>query len=373
MEAAMMMRMGYHTSDIDKLDHETRGEAERMKRYGFTDMAKICLENAGVDTRRLPQSEILTKALGNSSVRSGGIGSHTTDFPILLASILRRTVLAAYQIQPYVWRKFCRVAFSNDFREQYRMRYGTFGSLKEIQEGGTYPIVSMNDADQEKIKATTYGAKVGITRRMIANDDMQGFADRANQLGQAAARQLELLFFAVLKDNPKMSDGTAWIHADHDNLTSPGTYPTTAALEALRKKMKLKKNKKKTDFITVDPKLILCSPSLYLQFKRLNENEFAIDNGTPTGLSNSVRGMFREIVESPYMEDSAFNNGLSWFAFADPTLAPAVEMLFMDTENPFMAEQEDFNSDGMEMKIRIDAGCAPIDWTPVNKNLGAAS
>jgi hypothetical protein len=65
-------------------------------------------------------------------------------------------------------------------------------------------------------------------------------------------------------------------------------------------------------------------------------------------------------------------SGTRRYLFADPNIAPVLEVAFLNgVQTPYMESEETFDVDGMRWKIRHDYGVAAIDWQGAVTNAGA--
>jgi hypothetical protein len=80
---------------------------------------------------------------------------------------------------------------------------------------------------------------------------------------------------------------------------------------------------------------------------------------------NVVAGLYRDIVDTGRL------TGTRRYSFADPSIAPVIEVAFLDgNELPFMDSQEGFRMDGVEWKVRLDYGVGAIDYRGAVTNAG---
>jgi hypothetical protein len=61
----------------------------------------------------------------------------------------------------------------------------------------------------------------------------------------------------------------------------------------------------------------------------------------------------------------------AWYGAADPAMHDGVEIQYLNgVEMPFMDRQEAWDSDGVELKVRIDAAAKALDFRTLAKNNG---
>ncbi len=318
------------------------------------DMARNCLERAGVRTAGMLGRELATRAVQHT----------TSDFPLIFGNVMHKMLLAAYTAIPDVWRKFCRVGSLSDFRPHYRYRPGSFGNLATVAEGGTYTYGAMSDAVRESITGATKGKLLNLSRQMIINDDMGAFANAATEMGRGAARTVEVDVFALLASNPTMGDTGALFNATaetttggHANLNASGAAPTVSGFDAVRQAMGSHLNVGGTDYTGVLPKIWLGPLALGSTAREINGMQFNDESQKNQNRPNVVRGLFSEVVDTPRL------SGNIWYAFADPAEEPVIEVGFLDGEQaPYTEIQNGFETDGVTWKIRLDYGVAAVGW-----------
>jgi len=324
------------------------------------DLARHCLENAGINHRGMDKMEIVRSAITSS----------TSDFPILLSGLNRRILLASYESVADVWRQFCAVGSVSDFREWNRLRMGSISDLDTVGENGEYKMKKINDADYEKIKAGTKGNLINVSRQMIINDDLDGIAKYAEQLGRAASRSIENDVFKVLASNaglgPILVDGKTLFHADHGNIAAVAAAPSVASIGAVRTQMKKIKDKDSNEFLNLSPSVWLGPVDLEDNVGLVNDSQYNTDVTNKFNVPNTSRGLYKNIIGTPRL------TGTPWYSFADPNAEPVIEVVFLDgNQTPFLDSEEAFTQDGMTWKVRHDYGVGAVGYRGAVRNAGA--
>lgn len=337
--------------------------------YGrsLCDLAEAALKLNGISTTGLSKDGIARKVLG----------SHTTsDFPLLLSNTAGKVLRTAYALAPITWNRWCKKGSVPDFKPSSRHTLGSFSSLLTKPERGEYKQGTTGE-ERETITAGTKGRYISLSREMIVNDDLGGFADMSRKMGRAAARTVEKDVYALLTSaagaGPTMSDGGALFNATavttpggHANLTSSGTAISVASIAVGEAAMLAQKDKTLEDFILVQPKVLLCSPAKK-QIAWEVVNSLTDVSQANAAKKNYVQSQLNlEVVASPYL------SGNPWYLFADANDAEVIEVAFLDgVEEPFIDEEIEFMTDSLNMKVRLDYGVAAIDWRPGYRNAGA--
>jgi hypothetical protein len=343
------------------------GEFRGMK---FHDLAREALERGGVRTRGKSQMDLMGTAL---TFRDLGAPQGTSDFTVALENALHKTLLAAYAITPDTWSRFCAVGSVADFRAHPRYRMGSFGVLQTVAEGAEFKNQTIPDAKKESITAATKGSMITISRQALINDDMGVFSSLATMLGRAARLSIESDVYATLALNsglgPTMNDGLTLFHATHANIGT-GAALTVAAIDADRVVMAQQKDPSGNEFLDLRPAVLVIAIGLGGQARVINSAQYDIDNvGSVQNKfmqPNKVVGLFRDVVDSPRL------SGTRRYLFADPALAPTLEVAFLEgNQTPYLESYEGWRVDGVEFKVRLDYGVGAVDFRGAVTNAGA--
>lgn len=346
--------------DAKSFKTEEINAAREYRSMSLLDLAKDALVRSG----ELTWNQVM--GMDKFEVAKRAISSSSSDFPVLLEGTNRRILLAAYQAVADTWRNFCTVGSVSDFRTYKRLRMGSFGKLDKVIEDAEYKTKKIDDAQSETISAATYGNLINISRVMIINDDLAGFTRLAGMLGRAAARNIEIDVYALLAANPTMGDGTALFHASHGNLITSGGAPSVAQFDSMRVKMAQQKDPSGNDYLDIRPYVLVCGISNGGDARVINGSQYDPDAANKLQRPNKVNGLFSQIV------DTARITGTEYYAFANPSEEPVIEVVFLDgVQAPYLESQQLFNVDGISWKVRLDYGVGAIGWRGVIKNPGA--
>ncbi|MDD5273024.1 MAG: hypothetical protein PHU14_09930, partial [Methylovulum sp.] len=194
------------------------------------------------------------------------------------------------------------------------------------------------------------------------------FLSLAKDLGMAAKRTIDVDVFTLLASNPLMVDGIALFHAAHGNLASTGSIVSVVSVDQGRVAMSLQKDVSGNDFLDLTPVIWLGSKATGGTARVVNDAQYDPDTPNKLQMPNRVRGQFSNIIDSPRI------TGTEWYQFADPLVAPVIEVAFYNgIQEPFLASQQGFTMDGIQWVVRLDYGIAAIDYRGGYKNPGASS
>lgn len=359
----------------------------QMRGMRLIDMARESLENQGISTRGMSAMAIAKRALYRGGPSASGGGSDTSsDFPVLLENSLNKLLQASYALQPTRWREIAAEGSVSDFREHKRLRRGSLGSLQDKLESGEFRQIHIPDGEKGVVQAGTKGVIVGITRQAIVNDDVGAFLGIMGDLGQSVARSIEQDVFNLLKENsglgptigPFRIDGDlegaahAVFYSGRSNIDSTAEAPSVDAFERMRVIMSQQKDPQGEDFLDLRPNVWVGPVGLGSVARVVVEAEFDFEanmGSTGSGLFNKpnrVRGIVSKFVDSPRL------TGTRYYLLADPSIAPIIEVVFLDGEtNPVMEVEESVEYDGVKWLVRHDWGVGATDFRGGVTNAGA--
>lgn len=333
------------------------------------DLARLSLEKSGVKVRSMNRMDLVAQAL----TARGTITQSTSDFATLLENTMHKMLQAAYSITPDTWRRFCAIGSVSDFRAHNRYRMGSFSSLDAINENGEFKSKAIADGEKASITATTKGNLINVSRQMIVNDDMGAFTSLLSRLGRAAGLSVEVDVYALLAQNsgdgPTMSDSVALFHtSSHGGNKTTGAALSAAAIDLDRVAMASQRDVNSNEYLDLRPAILVLPVGLGGAARVINTSQY--DPDTVANKSqmkpNAVVGLFRDVVDTPRI------TGTRRYLFADPSIAPVIEVAFLEGQQaPVLETRDGWNVDGTEMKVRFDYGVAAVDYRGAVTNAGA--
>lgn len=334
-------------------------QSNPLRGHRLLDLARACLARAGIKTDGMSQMDVVAAAFTQS----------TSDFPILLENAMHKALQGAYAAAALTWTRFCATGSVSDFRAHNRYRAGSFGSLDAVNELGEFKNKSIPDGEKASITAGTKGNIINLSRQAVINDDLGAFVGLASMLGRAAARTVEVDVYALLALNgglgPTMADTKTLFHADHGNITTAAAL-SMAAIDADRVAMASQKDVGGNDYLDLRPAVLLLPIGLGGTARSINEALYDPDTANKLQKPNTVRGLFRDVVDTPRL------TGTRRYLFADPAEAPVIEVAFLDgAQEPYLEVQDGFDVDGARYKVRLDYGVGAIDYRGAVTNAGA--
>lgn len=339
---------------------------ERAREYRgmrLLDIARDCLEAAGVRTRGMTPNEI-----AHMATRAAGLQS-TSDFPLILAAVAGKRLRQAYAGTPRTFTLWARGVTATDFKPMYPTQVGNFPALKPVMEGAEFSYGSIAEG-RESYQLATYGRIVALTRQAIINDDLRAFDRALGTAGQRAADLESSIVYNVLLANANLADGVALFAAGHGNLGTSAVISETTWSEAWEKMTQQKDLGDAAgadkEYIDARPRFALVPPG-----QRSIEAKKMVASTTPAKTSdvNPFTGAV-QVVEEPRLYKSG--GPQPWYLAADPNLVDTVEYAHLEGQaEPFLDQRAGFEVDGVEIKVRHDFAAKALDFRGLFYNAGA--
>jgi ATP-dependent protease ClpP protease subunit len=347
-------RAGVTASVLARASLEKDDRANNYRSYSMLDIARACLEHAGVKARGLDKMGLVAAAFTHSG----------SDFPLLLANVAEKAMMKGYDEAEETFQLWTASGTLGDFKPGKRVDLNTFPSLAKVEDGGEYTYATLGDRG-EQVQLATFGKMFSLTRQTIINDDLDAFTKIPRRMGRAAIRTIGDLVYAILNSNPVMGDGTALFHANHKNLLTAAAI-TTAGIDAMRVAMATQKEGAAT--LNIRLAQILVPMALEGTAKVVRDSEFEVGAAARNNtVPNSVRGTFEVISDARLDAASA----TSWYGTASKDVNDTIEVSYLDgNQSPTLEQQNGWNVDGVEFKVRMDAGVKALDYRTLAKNPG---
>ena len=190
-------------------------------------------------------------------------------------------------------------------------------------------------------KLDTYGRSFSMSRQAFINDDIGFIATVPGRFAQAAKRTINKQCYQLLYNNAAVFDGKAFFSAGHKNLLTTGTGMTSAAIKAMRQKLRTQ-----TD-----------------QFgEAITEN---------TQAANPLYRQNYDIIEDNTLNVLAGSNACPWF-MGDKGV-PCVKVDYLNgNETPNVRRSEKARTLGFIWDFWLDWGITATDFRSMVKNPGVA-
>lgn len=306
--------------------------------YRIMDHLRDMLEERGERVRGVSDYDLLTRALG------------TSDLPNLLTGVGARTLESKYQVAQSPLVALARKTSLTDFRENARLRAGEFGSLEPLSEHGEIKHASRTDS-KNTVQLATFARRIDYTGKSIINDDLSALTDAAEQFGIAAAARDAEELVAVLNANPQMDDNQNLFSAAHDNTVAFDRIDVNS-LSRIRLAMRSIVGLDGVTRLNIAPKYLVVSANMETEAEQFLA-EYQPQSSDET---NPFQSKLTLMVEPRLGE-------WEWFVFADPALAPVLELAHLSgREGPQVESQQAWDTWGVSFRCIHHVGAAAIGW-----------
>ena len=284
-------------------------------------------------------------------------------------SIARRMQMAYRETGIYDWwREIVESTRASDFRTQHRVRWGGYGDLPTVAQGGAYTALTSPTDSEETYAVAKYGGLESVTLEAIKNDDLSQVQRIPTKLARAAKRTLSAHLAGIFTANSgageTMGDTHTLFHSAHNNR---GTAALAAAsLAAGRLAMIKQTEDSSAKQIGIPPRFLLVPWAL----EETGKNLFARNtNNDPT---------FVQTLALPVIPVPEWTDANDWVLAADRADVTGIEVGFLDgMEEPeiFVQSAETvgslFDKDEWTYKIRHIYGWSAIDYRAFYKGVVA--
>lgn len=334
---------------------EITDRAREWRGFSLRELAREFLSSSGISVRGASPIDIAQRALG------------TSDFPLILANVVNKSLQIGYATEVRTFLPFCTQRNATDFKTMYSMQLGEGSNLSKVSESGEYSYATFGEG-QETWKLTKYGKIFPITYETIINDDMGVFTRLPFMFGQSAVRNENDIVWGFLIDNANMNDGKALFSTDHSNLlTGVDTAMSLTGLSDMRKSFRQQKGLDNKKTLNLLMKYVMVGSA----------NETALEQILTPAIyaaqaGNVVPQYYRSLTPIVEARIDAVSD-TAWFGAADPSQQATIEYGYLEGQQGiYMETRNGFERDGVEFKVRHVFGGAPVNHRGLAKATGVA-
>ncbi|CAN7202278.1 Mu-like prophage major head subunit gpT family protein [Rhizobium sp. LjRoot30] len=325
------------------------GRATEFRSHRILDMVGDLAVARGERVNLRDQDGLLMRAVGAHS---------TSDFPLLLADAVNKSLLGQYALAAPTYRKWAARKPIADWSAHHFLRIGDVPGFKEIVEGAgvKYGTVSEKSAS---VSAKEYTSGIAIGRRALMQDNLSALADFSSGFAIRAASDENTLAYAVLAANANLPDGIALFASGHGNLAASGTAIDAANVGLAVKALRAQKSLDGLQ-LNLQPAMLLCGPANEVAARQL----LAAVSPTKSADVNVWSG-FAELIVDANITDNA------WYIFASPATAPVVVWGHVaGSEGPQVRAERDFDTQSAKIAATLDFAVGAIDHLGAYRNAG---
>lgn len=357
-------------------DERAKENGNVFRNMSLAEMAREWAQSVGLDVRGMNRHEMIGRVFVEGRLRAIGLG--TTDFTGILANVASKSLLRGWEEAMSTYRLWTRKGTLTDFKRSNRTALSGYTLLQKVGENGEIKGGKASDRT-EYITLDTYALTFGITRKAIINDDLGAFTTTPRGLGRAADRTVNKMVYDLLVSasgvGPTLNqDSVALFNSAHSNYDADSGGITIANLDVGRKKMRRQLDPINSQPLNIAPKVLLVPAALETAANVLVASETdPLGDTNAKGAAKQVNPFYKklDVVCEPTLDD-ATNGTTAWYLFADPEMHDTFEVAFLDgNDTPYFEQQNGWSVDGVEMKVRIDAAAAALEYRTAYRKRGA--
>lgn len=317
--------------------HRPADDAREFVGLSIPEIARRCVESTGFDTRGMSAGGIIARGLHS-----------TSDFPEILSNLANKRLQAGFGQVSSALKRAARQSSAPNFKAKTVAKLSEAPELLKVNEHGEFKHGSMVES-AESYRIETFGRIFSITRQALINDDLGAFTGAAARFGAAAGVHEAKKLVELLESNPTMNDGAALFHASHNNVaTGPLSLEALAAARLLFRKQVGLSN----DLVDLSPRFLVVPSELETEGEKLLAQIYAAKNEDVPAAARNL-----ELVVEPRLTDAA-----AWYLVADPASAEGLEYSYLEgAQGIYIESRAGWSVDGVEIKARLDWGCAFLE------------
>ncbi len=297
----------------------------------------------------------------------------TSDWAnILLDALNKRLVRDYFALQLDTWRAWVTIRDGvKDFKAQNTVRYGGYGNLPTVAEGGPYTGLTSPGDEKLNWSPAKRGGTEDLTRELILNDDVSAVQRIPTRMARAAAQTLHEFIYDFIRPgvNPVIYDAVALYHANHANTGTAALAADGVALAAARLRMKKQAMLTNGKRIGIRAGFLIVPSDL---------ESIAYGLLTPAfNKSNEVPEFLQKIGITPIVVDY-WADATDWVLAGRKEDTEMVEVGFVngqETPQLFVSDLPNagsfFTHDKVTYKIRHEYGGAIVDWRGLDGSIVA--
>lgn len=358
-DAALMQIIGK-----EKVKNPAPG-ADSFRGVSMTGIASKMLRRDGVNTDYMSKEDIVSRALmmrSNPSVPNMGSG----NFSSLLANVAEKVLMTAWQYAPTTYQAWCKIGSLPDFKASKRVQVSAAPDMLLTPEFAEVQYGQMSDTGED-IALSTYARRLVLTRQAIINDDLDYFNTLFTAFGARAAALINRLPYAVLAANGNLADGDSLFDgALHTADTALSATSAGVAVQAFGRHKALAQSGEDNMYLNAPPRFVLVGYANWVAARILFESMGSTVDDKNSAVLNPYNGM--EVI---FDANITSNAGKQHYYVADPSVAPTVEVAFLNgRREPTLIVEETSPVLGVAFTGLIDATAKALQRQGIYRNQG---
>ena len=249
----------------------------------------------------------------------------------------------------------------------------TVYALDEIIDDDGLKELAISEQLMSSIQVRRFANKFGWTPVMVANDDLNAFAEGLLGFGQAAETTINLLCLNLLAGNPVMLDGySLFDDTNHGNDVSSGAAPSDSQWSAMELKLSAQRPVGGQGYVREQLGVVLTPPKWKPDAMR-TFSTFQLIGETKQAATTDNLALYRGQVKVVIEPELAGYHATRYYGLCDPNRQPVVVRGYQRGwgEGPRRTTWTDAETGTAWTKYELRVGAAIRDYRVAVRNNGA--
>ena len=344
---------------------------EQFRGMSLRDLAIECMarDGQGSTTSLLRMSK---DDLWNMACRQ--FFTPTASFPVILDNAIKKSIEHTYTHVPTTFQLWTSEGSVTDFKPTKDHSYlaGGAGEFLRVGENGElkHDVPKTDMLPQRKID--TYGRQFSMSRQAFINDDIGFITEVPGMYAASAKRTINKQVYEILMSNPAIFDGVALFDAEHSNLITEGSAPSSDAIQLMMMKLLLQKDPFGESIMVQPANIIVPVGYKFLMTSILSSPTIHTEYNT-----QAVNPLYQYREQLNIVEEGVINalagagNPVPWFMTGDKRYAKSLQVDYLNGQKtPTIRRSEVPGQLGYVWDIWLDWGITAVDYRGIAKNPG---
>jgi phage head maturation protease len=283
-----------------------------------------------------------------------------SDLPYILENVANKSMISGFDEVSTTHDQFVSFRSVTDFKEQSRLALSSFENLQLTPELSEVKYSGVTDS-KETYKIESYQRAIKFSRQMLINDDLSQLTDMPSRMGASAKRTESDLVYSILTGSHVMADTVELFALTRGNLIDDvlDAAGLGAAISVLRKA----KDIGNLGYLGLRPAWLIVSPD-----QELKSLQLLASLNNPTANANAIPGS--DFAKIKLIVEPRIESATGWYLLGEGV--ERIEVGHLNDNGISFETENNFSTDAMNMKVRLDCGAKALSPLAMIKSTGDA-
>ena len=373
---ALTMRLGIRTENpSDQAKRWGRGGVEMAYLARQSLIAQGQRVDDMADKEQIASAALLLGGARQETLIDDSAYNRPASFPNLLSALSNKVFDEGVARANATYQEWTGVIAGGlpDLKPAPVVARSTVYALDEIVDDEELQELAIAEQLMSSIQVRRFANKFGWTPVMVANDDLNAFAEGLLGFGQAAETTVNLLCLNLLAGNPTMLDGySLFDDTNHGNDVSSGAAPSDTQWSAMELKLSAQRPVGNQGYIREQLGVVLAPPKWRPDAMR-TFSTFQLVGETKQAATTDNLAIYRGKVKVVIEPELAGYHATRYYGLCDPMRLPTVVRGYQRGwgEGPRRTTWTDSETGTAWTKYELRVGAAIRDYRVAVRNNGA--